>query len=104
MFCTLCSTSCVTSIPLFFRKFADIGNTVQLQYSREQYCLTSGWAPLVTCHPLPGSGVIDGLMGVAPAGSGCVLVAEMSSSGSLALGDYTKGIRYHTVVYVRLNT
>ncbi|XP_064399706.1 uridine 5'-monophosphate synthase-like [Halichondria panicea] len=73
------------------RKFADIGNTVQMQYTQEQYCLTSGWAPLVTCHPLPGPGVIDGLMSVAPPGSGCVLVAEMSSSGTLAVGEYTKG-------------
>ncbi len=62
-----------------------------MQYTQEQYCLTSGWAPLVTCHPLPGPGVIDGLMSVAPPGSGCVLVAEMSSSGTLAVGEYTKG-------------
>ena len=77
---------------LMFRKFADIGNTVQMQYNRVQYCCQAlEWAPLVTCHALPGPGVIDGLVGVAPAGSGCVIVAEMSSSGTLAVGEYTKG-------------
>ncbi len=53
--------------------------------------MTTGWAELVTCHALPGPGLIEGLRGVAPAGSGCVLVAEMSSKGTLATGDYTKG-------------
>lgn len=82
----------LTLVFCLHRKFADIGNTVRLQYTQERYCLTSGWAPLVTCHPLPGPGVIDGIIGVAHTGSGCVLVAEMSSSGSLAVGDYTKSM------------
>lgn len=60
-----------------------------MQYKQHQ---CSEWAELVTCHALPGPGVIHGLMGVAPTGSGCVLVAEMSTEGSLATGDYTRGI------------
>ena len=55
--------------------------------------MSLGWADLVTCHALPGPGVLDALRGVAVAGSGCVLVAEMSSQGTLATGDYTKGER-----------
>lgn len=74
----------------FFRKFGDIGNTIRLQYQQERYHLTSGWAELVTCHALPGPGVVKGLETVAPKGSGCVLVAEMSSEGTLATGDYTR--------------
>lgn len=73
---------------LCIRKFADIGNTVQLQYKRH---LSSGWAKLVTCHVLPGPGVIQGLAGVCQSGCGCVIVAEMSSEGTLATGQYTKG-------------
>jgi uridine monophosphate synthetase len=71
------------------RKFADIGNTVQLQYSSPALHLSSGWAGLVTSHALPGPGVIDGLKGVATAGSGCVLVVEMSSQDSLTSPEYT---------------
>ena len=71
-----------------FRKFADIGNTVQLQYKQH---LSSGWAELVTCHALPGPGVLRGLDGASGSGCGCVIVAEMSSEGTLATGEYTKG-------------
>lgn len=85
----LCSLFHCTKI-LYFRKFGDIGNTVRLQYQQERYHLTEGWAELVTCHALPGPGCVEGLRGVSPAGSGCVLVAEMSSEGTLASGDYTQ--------------
>ena len=70
------------------RKFADIGNTVKLQYQRH---LSSGWAELVTCHALPGPGVIRGLQGAARPGCGCVIVAEMSTDGNLATDSYCKG-------------
>lgn len=69
------------------RKFADIGNTVKLQYQRH---LSSGWAELVTCHALPGPGVIRGLQGAARPGCGCVIVAEMSTDGNLATDSYCK--------------
>ena len=83
------------------RKYADIGNTVQLQYKRPDAHMIEGWAELVTCHALPGEGVVRGLMGVAPSGSGCVLVCEMSSKGALTSEEYTKGMElpFHSTRY-----
>ena len=75
------------------RKFADIGNTVQLQYTSPTLHLSLGWAELVTSHALPGPGVIDGLKSVASAGSGGVLVIEMSTQDALTSPDYVKGLR-----------
>ena len=77
-------------VTLLLRKFSDIGNTVRCQYQNKAYHLTSGWAELVTCHAISGPGVIKSLKGVASEGSGCVLVAEMSSEGTLASGSYTQ--------------
>ena len=42
------------------RKFADIGKTVEAQFNREPYAISS-WADLVTVHGLPGPGILDGL-------------------------------------------
>lgn len=42
------------------RKFADIGNTVQHQYTAGLYRIVE-WADLITVHALPGSGVVEGL-------------------------------------------
>jgi uridine monophosphate synthetase len=71
------------------RKFADIGNTVSLQYSKGVYRISS-WADLVTAHSLPGAGIIKGLKEVvsdSPA-RGAFLLAEMSSEGNLISSDY----------------
>ncbi|XP_078580349.1 uridine 5'-monophosphate synthase-like isoform X3 [Branchiostoma floridae x Branchiostoma japonicum] len=72
------------------RKFADIGSTVQHQYQDGLYQI-SGWAHLINAHALPGPGVLEGLKQV---GLGkqraCLLIAEMSSRGNLATGEYTK--------------
>lgn len=73
------------------RKFADIGHTVSMQYSKGVYKI-SNWADLVTCHSLPGQGVIDGLKnGVGDySNKGVFLLAEMSSKGNLINDKYTK--------------
>ncbi|XP_076160614.1 rudimentary-like [Ptiloglossa arizonensis] len=72
------------------RKFADIGNTVSLQYQKGIYKIAE-WADIVTVHVVTGQSIVDGLKnslkGITEP-RGIFILAEMSSKGALTNGDY----------------
>lgn len=77
------------------RKFIDIGNTVQKQYHGGALRI-SEWAHIVNASILPGDGTVEALVQTATSDAfgygrerGLLLLAEMTSKGSLATGAYT---------------
>lgn len=72
------------------RKFADIGNTVALQFKSGVHRI-SEWCDLVTAHSLPGEGVLKGLNEVIKEKKslGVFVLTEMSSDGHLMTQDYS---------------
>jgi orotidine-5'-phosphate decarboxylase len=77
------------------RKFVDIGNTVQKQYHGGALRI-SEWAHIVNCSVLAGEGIIEALAQTASSPDfghrkdrGMLILAEMTSKGSLATGEYT---------------
>lgn len=75
------------------RKFIDIGNTVQKQY-KGGVLKIHDWAHIVNCTVLPGPGIVQALEATIKDGGledrGLLILAEMTSKGSLATGSYTK--------------
>lgn len=75
------------------RKFADIGSTVKAQYSGGVYKIAR-WADITNAHSVPGAGIVKGLEEAArettDAVRGLIMLAELSSKGSLAVGEYTQ--------------
>lgn len=66
------------------------GNTVGLQYSSGIYKIAS-WSHITNAHTVPGPSVVTGLASIGlPLGRGLLLLAEMSTKGSLTVGEYTK--------------
>ncbi|KID74851.1 orotidine 5'-monophosphate decarboxylase, partial [Metarhizium brunneum ARSEF 3297] len=78
------------------RKFVDIGTTVQKQYHGGALRI-SEWADIVNVSLLGGDGVVDALEQVISDETfpyrnerGLLLLAEMTTAGSLAVGEYTQ--------------
>ncbi|XP_050593452.1 uridine 5'-monophosphate synthase isoform X10 [Bombus affinis] len=72
------------------RKFADIENTVCLQYEKGIYKIAQ-WADVVTVHAIAGQSIIDDFKNSLKNISeprGLFILAEMSSKGALTIGDY----------------
>lgn len=75
------------------RKFVDIGNTVQKQYKGGALRIHE-WAHIINATMLPGEGIIQALDQTISDGGirerGILILAEMTSKGSLAVGEYTQ--------------
>lgn len=75
------------------RKFADIGNTVKSQYAGGVYKIAK-WSDITNAHGVTGAGIVNGLKEAAQETTseprGLLMLAELSSKGSIAYGEYTE--------------
>lgn len=75
------------------RKFADIGNTVKSQYAGGVYKIAQ-WSDITNAHGVTGAGIVQGLKEAAQETTdqprGLLMLAELSSKGSIAYGEYTE--------------
>ena len=75
------------------RKLVDIGSTAQIQYARGDRRIHD-WAHIVNACILAGEGTvqaIDQVIQKSPSSHrGTLILAEMTSKGSMATGDYTR--------------
>ena len=70
------------------RKFADIGNTVRMQYRKGIYKI-SEWSEFITVHLVAGAAILSGLFDGLE-GRSSFLLARMSSKGNLINEAYTR--------------
>lgn len=79
------------------RKFADIGKTVELQYEKGVYRIST-WADMVNAHAVSGPGTIQALQDAAKRVDeprGLLLLAQMTPVGNLITEEYTrKSVEY----------
>tara|TARA_R100001163_G_C5067780_1_gene207187 strand:- start:3367 stop:4800 length:1434 start_codon:yes stop_codon:yes gene_type:complete len=71
------------------RKFADIGNTLKLQFTKGIHRIAE-WADFITVHALLGEGALNAFADVCRPDQGVLLLAELSNAGNLIDNDYTE--------------
>ena len=70
------------------RKFADIGNTIQLQVQSPIFNMLE-WADVFTCHSIAGAASVEALDNIAQQyNKGIILIGSMSSKGALTTTEY----------------
>jgi len=74
------------------RKFADIGHTVSNQFRGGAHKI-AGWADIINAHVISGPSIVSSLREVSlkenELNHGLLLIAQMSSEGSMCKGEYT---------------
>ena len=74
------------------RKFADVGTTVQMQYTGGMYHIEQ-WADIIIAHALFGPSIIDALQHKANSKPhGLLLLAQLSTNNNLITNEYTKSV------------